>query len=409
MAETQEQPWGRADETGTVFVREGDEWREVGQFPDGTPDEALAYFERKFTDLAGQVNLLEQRAKRGAPAKDIAKAVASLTENLREPSAVGDIASLRTRVAALDTTVDELNEQQQAQAEEAQKEAIAQREAIVTEVEALAAIDPARVQWKQMTGQVNDLFAQWQAHQQDGPRLPKAQANALWKRFRTARSTIERERRAFFAELDAQHRDVKVRKQELIEQAQALVPRGIDGVPGYRRLLDDWKRAGRAGKKQDDALWARFKAAGDEIYAAKAEVDARDDAEYRENYDKKLELLDEAQPLLSATNLDKAKSQLLSVQRRWEEIGRVPRDKVKTVEERLRRVEQAVRKLDEEHWRKNDPETKARTEGLAAQLHDSIAKLESELADAEAKGDRKRVDEANEALRTQRQWLNAIG
>src|SRR5699024_8097099 len=101
-------------ETGTVFVREGDDWREVGQFPDGTPDEALGYFERKFTDLEGQVSLLEQRAKRGAPAKDIARAVARLTETLREPSAVGDIASLRARVAALDTTVDELSEQQQA-------------------------------------------------------------------------------------------------------------------------------------------------------------------------------------------------------------------------------------------------------------------------------------------------------
>lgn len=408
MAETQEQPWGRADETGTVFVREGDDWREVGQFPDGTPDEALGYFERKFTDLEGQVSLLEQRAKRGAPAKDIARAVARLTETLREPSAVGDIASLRARVAALDTTVDELSEQQQAEAEAAQQTAIAERESIVTEIEELASMDPGRVQWKQMTAQVNDLFARWQTHQQDGPRLPKSQANALWKRFRTARSTIEQERRAFFAELDVQHREAKQQKQRLIEEAQALVPRGIDGVPGYRRLLDEWKRAGRAGKKQDDALWARFKAAGDEIYAAKAEVDARDEAEYRENYEQKLVLLEEAEPLLTEKNLDTAKSKLLSIQRRWEEIGRVPRDKVKTVEDRLRKVEQAVRTLDEENWRKNNPETKARTEGLAAQLHESIAKLEAELSDAEASGDAKRIDEASETLRTQREWLKAI-
>ncbi|PFG31299.1 DUF349 domain-containing protein [Paramicrobacterium agarici] len=408
MAETQEQPWGRADETGTVFVREGDAWREVGQFPDGTPDEALAYFERKFTDLAGQVTLLEQRAKRGAPAKDIAKAVANLTENLREPSAVGDVESLRARVAALDTTVDELSEQQQAEADEAQKQAIAERESIVEEIEALAALDPARVQWKQMTTQVADLFARWQAHQQDGPRLPKAQANALWKRFRTARTTIEQERRAFFAELDAQHRSARQRKQELIEQAQALVPRGVDGVPGYRRLLDDWKRAGRAGKKHDDALWARFKAAGDEIYAAKAEVDARDDAEYKENYDKKLELLGEAEPIADEQDLDKAKSQLLGIQRRWEEIGRVPRDKVKSVEERLRRIEQAVRKRDEDNWRKNNPEKKARTEGLASQLHDSLSKLEAELDEAKSAGDHKRADEVAETLRTQREWLKAL-
>ena len=48
-------PWGRVDETGTVFVREASGERAVGQYPDGTPEEALAYFERKFTELAGQV------------------------------------------------------------------------------------------------------------------------------------------------------------------------------------------------------------------------------------------------------------------------------------------------------------------------------------------------------------------
>ncbi|SEC21923.1 protein of unknown function [Paramicrobacterium humi] len=409
MAETQEQPWGRADETGTVFVREGDDWREVGQFPDGTPEEALAYFERKYVDLAGQVTLLEQRVKRGAAAGDVAKGVASLNEALAEPRAVGDIAALRARVAALDTTVDELTEQQQEQAKEALAEAVAYRTAIVEEAESLAALEPAKVQWKQMTAQVADLFARWQAHQHDGPRLPKAQANELWKRFRTARTQIEQERRAFFADLDNQHKDAKQRKQQLIEQAEALVPKGADGIPGYRKLLDDWKQSGRAGKKQDDALWARFKAAGDAIYAAKAEIDARDDEEYRANLELKLALLTEAEPLLEESDLDKAKSTLLGIQQRWEEIGRVPRDKVKSVEERLRRVEQAVRKLDEEHWRKNNPETKARSEGLASQLTEAIEKLQAELDEAKKAGDAARIAEAEEALEARKLWLNAIG
>ncbi len=408
MTETQEQPWGRADETGTVFVREGESWREVGQFPDGKPEEALAYFERKYVDLEGQVTLLEQRAKRGAPAADIAKAVASLQETLREPNAVGDIAALRSRVDALDTTVDKLSEQQQEEAKQALDQAIAHRTGIVESIEQLASQDPARVQWKQMTAQVNELFAQWQAHQQEGPRLPKGQANALWKRFRTARTHIEQERRAFFAQLDAQHREAKQRKQALIEQAQELIPRGVDGIPGYRRLLDEWKRAGRAGRKQDDALWARFKAAGDEIYAAKAELDARDEAEYQENLTQKLALLDEAEPILNETDLDKAKAALASVQRRWDEIGRVPRDKVKSVEERLRKVEQSVRGRDEEAWHKNNPDKIARTEGLASQLHESIAKLEREAAEAREKGDERRAAEAEEALKTQREWLNVV-
>ena len=55
MTESDQQPWGRVDETGTVFVRTSDGEREVGQYPDATPEEALAYFERKYADLAGQV------------------------------------------------------------------------------------------------------------------------------------------------------------------------------------------------------------------------------------------------------------------------------------------------------------------------------------------------------------------
>ena len=55
--------------------------RAVGQYPDATPEEALAYFERKYVELNGQVTLLEQRAKGGAPAADIAKTVANLTHD----------------------------------------------------------------------------------------------------------------------------------------------------------------------------------------------------------------------------------------------------------------------------------------------------------------------------------------
>ena len=59
------EPWGRVDDDGTVSVREGGEWRVVGQFPDGSPEEALAYYERKYADLASEVTLLEVRHRRG--------------------------------------------------------------------------------------------------------------------------------------------------------------------------------------------------------------------------------------------------------------------------------------------------------------------------------------------------------
>ncbi|NYK11585.1 hypothetical protein HNR14_003466 [Leifsonia naganoensis] len=409
MATSEQHPWGRVDETGTVYVREGDGERTVGQYPDGTPEEAIAYFERKYTDLAGQVSLLEQRARRGAPAGDVAKSVANLRSAVEGANAVGDLASLLTRLDALGGTVEELTEQQSAEAKAAVEAAIAERTAIVDEAEALAAQDPERTQWKQTTSALDELFARWQAHQHDGPRLPKNEANELWKRFRAARSTIEHNRKAFFADLDNQHRDVRSRKNALIEQAERLIPQGADGVPEYRRLLDQWKLAGRAGKKNDDALWARFKAAGDAIYSAKAEVDARDNVEYEANLQAKLALLDEAEPLLKETDRDTARNALLSIQERWDAIGRVPREQVRPIEDRLRKVETAVRRLDEEHWERNNPEKKARTEGLASQLNAAIAKLEDELAEAKAGGDAAKVKAAQEALDARKIWLDALG
>ena len=408
MASNDQAPWGRVDETGTVYVREETGERAVGQYPDGSPEEALAYFERKYVELAGQVTLLEQRTKRAASASDVSKAVKALSSTIATANAVGDLASLQRRLEALSGTVSELTEKQNEESKAAVAAAVAERTALVVEAETLAAQDPAKAQWKQVTAAIDDIFARWQKHQADGPRLPKNESNDLWKRFRAARSTIDTHRKAFFSELDAVHRDARTRKQELVEKAEALVSKGADGIPAYRALLDEWKLAGRAGKKLDDSLWAKFKAAGDELYNAKSEVEAVDNVEFEANLALKLELLEEAEPLLTVTDRIKAKEALMSIQRRWDKIGKVPRDKVKSVDERLRKVEAAVRKLDDDHWQKSNPEKQARSEGLASQLQDAIAKLERELADAKTSGDKKKIADAQEALDARKLWLGAI-
>ena len=401
-------PWGRVDETGTVYVREAAGERVVGQYPDGTPEEALAYFERKFTELAGQVTLLEQRVKRGAPAADVAKTVKTLGASIAGANAVGNLAALQARIEALGGTVSELTEKQSEEAKALVAEALAEREALVVEAETLAAQDPAKAQWKQVTATLDDIFARWQKHQADGPRLPKAESNELWKRFRAARATIDGHRKAFFAELDSVHKDARATKQALVEKAEALISKGADGIPAYRALLDDWKAAGRAGKKFDDALWAKFKDAGDALYSAKSEIDAKDSVEFEANLALKLELLAEAEPLVTETDRVKAKEALLSIQKRWDKIGKVPREQVKVVEDRLRKVEAAVRKLDEDHWQRNNPERQQREEGFLGQLTEAIAKLERELEAAKAGGDKKKIVEAQEALDARRAWLGAL-
>lgn len=406
---TNETPWGRVDDDRTVYVREGDGERVVGSYPDGTPEEALAYFTRKFADLEGQVTLLEARIARGTADASAADSVAKLVTQLAEPAAVGDIAGLRARLEKLGTKTAELTEKQQAEREAARQEAIAKREAIVVEAERLAAQPEASIRWKDTSLAFEQLFTDWQSAQRSGPQVPKGQADALWKRFRSARQTFDTARRAHFAQMDATNKDVKQRKERIIAAAEALAPKGIEGIPAYRNLLDDWKVAGRASRKIDDQLWARFKAAGDVLYQAKAAEAAQTNEEYSANLVAKQELLEEAEPILSISEHGAARKQLTGIQLRWDEIGRVPREALRDIEGRLRKIEDHVKQLEDEHWRKTNPETKARSEGLRGQLETSIADLTAEVAAAQAAGDAKAQKQAEEKLATQQSWLAALG
>ena len=403
--------WGRVDDDGTVSVREGDAWRVVGQFPDGSPAEALAYFERKYADLAGEVTLLEVRHRRGgASASDLRAAAAGVMIKVDGAAAVGDLAALTSRLQALVTELSAASATEAAAAKQAVDDAVAERTAIVEEAEALAARDPQTVQWKQASAEMSALFERWQKHQQDGPRLPKSTGQQLWKRFRDARSTVDKHRREFYAQLDEAHKGVRQRKNRLVERAEALAPQGEDGIAAYRALLDEWKAAGRAGKKADDALWARFKAAGDALFHARSERAAADAEASKEKIEAKKELLAQAAPIVDEKDLARARASLTAIQRQWDDIGRIhPRETERALDDDLRKIEQSVRAREDADWKRNNPETKARANDMTRQLNDAIAKLEEDLADAEAGGDARRISEAREALEARRAWLRALG
>ena len=408
-AETQ--PWGRVDDDGTVSVREGEDWRVVGQYPDGTAEEALAYFERKYADLASEVTLLEVRRRRGgASAADLRGAARAVRERLTDAAAVGDLAALNARLSALEETLSEATAEE-AQAQRAAVDAaVAEREAIVVQIEAIAAKDPRSIQWKQTTTEVADLFARWQEHQSSAPRLPKALGQQLWKRFRDARSIIDKNRREFYAGLDEQHKSARDAKTRLVERAEALAPQGEDGIGAYRGLLDQWKSAGRAGKKADDALWARFKAAGDVLYGARVERETADVEASKEKIEAKRALLDQAAGVARESDNTKARALLTGIQRTWDEIGRIfPREAERGLDDQLRKIESALKQREDEDWKRNNPETKARQNDMTSQLQDAITKLEEELAAAEATKDKAAIAKAKDALEARKGWLRALG
>lgn len=401
-------PWGRVTDEGVVEVRVGDQWHAVGSYPDGTPEEALAMFVRKYTDLESQVSLAEQRHKAGAAAKDIQKSVQKLRTALETPGSVGDLNALIARVDTLAAGLEELAEKQQQQRQAALEDAISTREKIVADIEALAAGDLASVRWKETTAKVDELFAAWKAHQQDGPKIPKATGDALWKRFRNARHTLDRARRSHFQARDKAVKEAKGVKRELIEKAQGLADKGAAGIPAYRELLEQWKKAPRGTRAVEDQLWAQFKAAGDVLFQAKsAEETAKDEAN-KENGEKKTQLVEEFSDILTLTNHREAVERLRLFHERFRQIGPVPRAMLKPLDQKVAAFDKHVKKLEAEHWDKTDPEKQARNNSFLTQIDEQIRDLEGRKATAEANGDRAEAEAIGDELATKIAWRKVL-
>ena len=401
--------WGRVDDDGTVWVREASGERSVGQYTGADTEEALGFYVRRFLDLQAQVALFEARLPQLAP-KEIDQTLATLSESLEAPAAVGDVDGLRQRLERLREGAEERRRQAAAEREAAKAQAVAERTAIVEKAEQIAEQDPARTQWKQSGQRLRDLLEEWKNAQRNGPRLDRATEDKLWKRFSHARTAFDRHRRQYFSELDAAQSSVKETKERLIARAEELSSSTDWGrtAAAYRQLMDEWKAAGRASRKDDDALWARFRAAQQRFFDARSAQNAEIDAEYGENLKVKLALLEQAEALLPVTDPRAARAALRPIQDQWDEAGKVPRAEVQRVEGRMRAVEQAVRDAEQAEWDRSNPETRARVEGAAAQLHSAIEQLEAELEKARAGGDAKQVADAEAALEARRAWLDQI-
>lgn len=402
--------FARVEEDGHVFLLVDDEEHAVGQYPDASREDALAYFVRKYDDVASQVALLEQRVLAKAPSSDMAKTARHLRAQVGERKIVGDVLALEARINALLEAVSVLEKAERAVQDELKAKELAAREAIVAEAEELAGRDPSSVQWKASSTRMNELFELWKAAQKNGPRLGRGTEDALWKRFRSARTVFDRHRRAYFSQLDNDNAEAKQAKEALIKRADQLSDSTDWGQTAaeYRRLMDEWKATKRASRKDDDALWARFRAAQDRFFEARKAANEAVDEEYAVNLVAKEALLREAQQILPIKDLAAAKKALQSVRDRWEEAGKVPRADMGRIDGGLRQVEDAVKSAEDAHWTNSNPETKARTTSALSQLESTIAQLRDDLSDAERAGDAKKISSARDALAAREQWLEML-
>jgi hypothetical protein len=384
--------FGRVDADGTVYVRTPDGERVVGSWLAGSPEAGLAYFVRKFEDLAAEVAILEKRVD--ADPNRAASSAARLRTELVTANVVGDLAALDARLTLITDAAAVRQGEVAEQRAVARAEAIAIKEALVTEAEQLAAGDD----WRHADEQMRALVERWKAL----GRLDRKTDDALWTRVAAARSAVQRRRRVHFAELEEKRKGAQARKAELVAEAEKLVESTSWGptTARFRDLMTEWKAAGGAPKGVEAELWGRFRAAQDAFFAARTASRAERDAGMKAALAAREELVVEAESLDPTSDAAGARKRLRDIQRRWEATPPVPRDSSASLDRRLGAVEERLRDVEQARFRPDPTDNP-----LVIRLNESIAKLERRIMRAEQAGDARAVEEAQATLETQRSWL----
>jgi len=389
--------FGRVDDDGTVYVKTAAGERVVGSWQAGTPEEGLAHFARRFADIVTEVDLVEARLASGAA--DPTHTVTSLRKlrgSLDDAHVVGDLDGLASRLDKLTAVAEEKASEARAARDAARVAALARKTALAEEAEHIAA---ESTQWKSAGDRLREILDEWKTIKG----IDKKADGELWKRYSAARDAFTRRRGTHFASLDQQRKQATGRKEELVTEAESLAESGEWGATANRlkELMGEWKSAPRAAKDVEQRLWERFRAAQDKFFARRSEVFTARDAEHKASLDKRQSLLAEAEALDVESDPRAAQAKLREIQSQWHDAGRVPREAAAGLDRRLRAIDDKVRVAMESAWRRTTPETNP----LLTQMREQVAEAEQRLARAQAAGDAKRVQEAQDALTSKRRFL----
>ncbi|MBA3311321.1 MAG: DUF349 domain-containing protein [Nocardioidaceae bacterium] len=393
--------FGRVDGDGNVYVQTTAGERVVGQWPDGDPEAALAFYRKRYDGLVVEVDLLERRIGAGALSpEDAAKTVAKVRGQVVEAQAVGDLDALAARLDSLAPLIEQRREKRKAERAAKAEESKQAKERIATEAERLA----SGADWRGGADKLRELLGTWKGL----ARIDKPTDDALWHRFSTARTTYTRRRKQHFAELNETREVSRVAKEKLAAEAEGLASSTDWGATtlAYRDLMARWKAAGPAHKSIDDELWKRFRGAQDTFFGARNAANAEVDKEYAANAETKRGLLTEAEKLAPVTDPRAAREAFRELAERWDAAGKVPRDDMKELEGRFKKVEQAVRGAEDDRWRRSNPEAHARADETVAKLEAAIASLIADLEAAEAAGNTKASEQARADIAARQSWLD---
>jgi len=204
------------------------------------------------------------------------------------------------------------------------------QEQLCEKMEALKTIEDP----EEIAKQVRELQQQWR----QAADVPRAQGEALWRRFKTAHDDAWKRCEAHFAAQNEERAGNLAKKIALSERAEALAEstNWIQTADEIKKLQAEWKAIGPVSRGQEKAIWERFRAACDRFFTRRHADLAERKTMWTENLAKKNDLCLKVEALRDSTDWDNAANEIKRLQAEWKTVGPVKKTRSEAMWQRFR-------------------------------------------------------------------------
>ncbi len=175
-----------------------------------------------------------------------------------------------------------------------------------------------------------------------GP-VPRDKKDEVWERFKEATALINKKHQDYFESMKDQLSKNLESKTELCDKAEALLKEALETPKEWENkstelieLQNIWKTIGFAPKKENTMIYERFRTACDNFFNAKREFFKHYKSDQIGNMQLKTELCLQAESLKESTDWKKATDEFIRIQKKWKDIGPVPRKHSDAIWKRFR-------------------------------------------------------------------------
>ena len=168
-----------------------------------------------------------------------------------------------------------------------------------------------------------------QEFRETGP-VAKEQREEIWNRFKAASTTVNKRHQDFFLGRKQEEEENLAKKINLCEQVEALNFESLSTMAEWDAMSqlvigmqNEWKTVGFTPRKQNQAIFERFRTACDRFFTAKAHYFRSLRETLADNLAQKTALCQRAEELKDSTDWSNTTNAFVALQAEWKKIGPV--------------------------------------------------------------------------------------